>query len=110
MPSSALRPCAMPACPVLVREGYCPAHARLVERARPNRDVRRWYATVRWFRLRAQVLFEAAQTCAGCGHVDAALDVDHVVPHRGDPVLFWSRGNLQALCKSCHSRKTSRGE
>jgi len=28
--------------------------------------------------------------------------VDHVVPHRGDPVLFWDRSNWQALCKLCH--------
>lgn len=33
--------------------------------------------------------------------------VDHVVPHRGDKNLFWNaRGNWQALCVSCHSRKT----
>ena len=27
---------------------------------------------------------------------------DHIEPHRGDPVLFWSRANLQCLCKPCH--------
>jgi 5-methylcytosine-specific restriction protein A len=32
---------------------------------------------------------------------------DHVIPHRGDPVLFWDeQGNWQALCKDCHDRKT----
>jgi 5-methylcytosine-specific restriction protein A len=36
-------------------------------------------------------------------------DVDHIEPHRGDPRLFWSRGNLQGLCRPCHTRKT-RGE
>jgi hypothetical protein len=32
---------------------------------------------------------------------------DHVVPHRGDPDLFW-QGALQSLCATCHSlRKQS---
>lgn len=30
--------------------------------------------------------------------------VDHIVPHKGNPVLFWSRSNLQSLCKLCHDR------
>jgi 5-methylcytosine-specific restriction protein A len=32
--------------------------------------------------------------------------VDHVVPHRGDQTLFWDQANWQAMCESCHSRKT----
>jgi 5-methylcytosine-specific restriction protein A len=35
-----------------------------------------------------------------------ATVVDHIVPHRGDPELFWKEDNLQPLCASCHSRKT----
>jgi len=32
---------------------------------------------------------------------------DHVIPHRGDPLLFWDeRFNWQALCKDCHDRKS----
>jgi len=39
----------------------------------------------------------------------AAL-VDHVVPHQGNPVLFWDEiNNWQSLCPSCHSRKTASG-
>jgi len=33
-----------------------------------------------------------------------ATVVDHIVPHRGDKRLFWSRSNWQPLCQSCHSR------
>jgi 5-methylcytosine-specific restriction protein A len=33
-------------------------------------------------------------------------EVDHIVPHLGDKDLFWDEKNLQALCKSCHSKKT----
>ena len=28
--------------------------------------------------------------------------VDHVVPHRGDRMLFWDSTNWQALCSACH--------
>jgi len=31
---------------------------------------------------------------------------DHIVPHRGDQVLFWDEGNWQSLCTPCHTRKT----
>ncbi|MCT9125512.1 HNH endonuclease [Cupriavidus gilardii] len=33
--------------------------------------------------------------------------VDHIVPHKGDSKLFWSRSNWQALCKPCHDRKAA---
>lgn len=45
-------------------------------------------------------------TCAAAGRPVPATVVDHITPHRGDPVLFWSRSNHQALCKPCHDRKT----
>jgi 5-methylcytosine-specific restriction protein A len=34
--------------------------------------------------------------------------VDHVVPHRGDAILFWDRANWQSMCKPCHDTKTTR--
>ena len=61
-------------------------------------------------RLRFAVLLTANHTCATCGRICLELDIDHITPHRGDPVLFWDRNNLQALCRSCHSKKTTRGE
>jgi 5-methylcytosine-specific restriction protein A len=33
--------------------------------------------------------------------------VDHIVPHRGDLTVFWDRSRWQALCASCHGRKTA---
>ncbi|WP_456297628.1 HNH endonuclease signature motif containing protein [Kineothrix alysoides] len=35
-----------------------------------------------------------------------ATVVDHVIPHRGDPILFWDKRNWQPLCKTCHDKKT----
>jgi 5-methylcytosine-specific restriction enzyme A len=43
--------------------------------------------------------------CVECGRV--ATVVDHRVPHRGDPAVFWNRGRWQSMCASCHSRKTA---
>lgn len=42
------------------------------------------------------------------GRVVAAKVVDHIVPHRGDPALFWDATNHQALCVRCHNAKTAR--
>jgi len=97
--------CAQPGCGVLVRRGRCAAH--LVRRE--NYRARRWYCTARWFTLRAQVLLEAAYTCAVCERVTQRLEVDHITKHQGNPALFWDRANLQALCPSCHYDKTRRG-
>lgn len=35
------------------------------------------------------------------------LDVDHIIPHRGDDALRLALSNLQTLCNVCHSRKTA---
>lgn len=78
-----------------------------VDRDRAERNEgRSWYKTAAWRRLRWQVLTEALFTCARCGvslgHVTSGLVCDHIRPHKGDPALFWDRGNLQCLCKPCH--------
>lgn len=72
---------------------------------------RKWYHLARWKRLRIEIFHRDAFTCQhpDCGVIIAdtsRLVVDHRTPHRGNPHLFWSEGNLQTLCKSCHdSRK-----
>ena len=62
----------------------------------------------RWQRLAKRFLAEVEhslyRTCAKEGRTVAAQVVDHIVPHRGDPALFWDRTNWQGLCKSHHSR------
>lgn len=44
----------------------------------------------------------------GRGDVPSQV-VDHIVPHRGNDLLFWDEANWQALCAECHNRKTGRG-
>lgn len=52
--------------------------------------------------LAAHPLCQCPQCQEGTVRVLAATVVDHKVPHRGDPVLFWDRTNWQALSKPCH--------
>jgi 5-methylcytosine-specific restriction protein A len=47
--------------------------------------------------------------CEQHGRVTQAIVVDHIQPHRGNKLLFWSRANWQPLCAACHNRKTGRG-
>jgi hypothetical protein len=36
--------------------------------------------------------------------------VDHIIPHRGDQVLFWDEDNWQSLCTYCHNSTKRRIE
>lgn len=51
--------------------------------------------------------------CAMClkrGKVTPCQCVDHIIPHRGDPVLFWDEDNWQSLCNPCHNGPKRREE
>ena len=48
--------------------------------------------------------------CADHGQVVAATVVDHIVPHKGNAKLFWSRSNWQSLCYNCHNSIKQRME
>lgn len=110
MPVSPALPCRVSTCRYMQP---CPVHAQQLARAardaRPHWDG--WYRTAKWRRLRARRLDESP-LCVEClvvAVIIAATDVDHVVPHRGDPVLFWDYANTQSLCHQHHSQKTGRG-
>lgn len=82
---------------------------RTQERSRTSRNgtpTQRGY-DARWRRFRLHFLAQHPM-CEAPGCQYPANEVDHVVPHRGDRVLFWDPTNLQALCQSCHSAKTAR--
>jgi hypothetical protein len=66
----------------------------------------------KWQQARLAYLAEHP-LCAACqarGIVRYACVVDHILPHRGDKVLFWDRRNWQALCKGCHDGDKQRLE
>jgi 5-methylcytosine-specific restriction enzyme A len=112
MPQRAKHPCAAHGCAALIEAGrYCVEHTpnQSQREARPNAHQRGYGA--QWQRLRLRVL-RSHPLCADPfgeharrSEVIAATDIDHIVAKR--------RGgrdednNLQALCHSCHSRKTN---
>lgn len=126
IPRAAPRPCLVPRCPgFAVAYGRCEAHQGRAPRRSSDaafdaqrastQPWRAWYGTKRWQALRDEVLARdplcRCELCqAGARRVRPSTVVDHIVPHRGDPDLFWSRENLQGLAKTCHDRKTRRGQ
>jgi 5-methylcytosine-specific restriction enzyme A len=65
--------------------------------------------TSRWRKASKQFLYShpLCLLCMAAGKTVAAGLVDHRIPHRGDMKLFWEQSNWQALCKTCHDRKTA---
>ena len=112
-PFAPMHPCGFPGCPTLVNSAHrrCEKH-RIQERkeidqlrgsaARQGYDAR-WRAA----RKRYLTIHPLCAECERVGRLTAATVVDHIVPHKGDPNLFWNEPNWQALCKRCHNQKTA---
>ena len=114
MPLAAPTPCRHPGCgAVLAKPGYCDAHRVAVHRdygrARRGFDTERgFYRSAAWRAVRAAFLREhsVCTRCQGHGRVVVAVVADHVLPLKDGGARFdWA--NLQALCVSCHNRKTA---
>jgi len=105
MPYKSKRPCGYPGCPNLVEAGvtYCPVH-------KPVRKNASAYYDRRWQKVRAAYLAKHP-LCADCQiarRLTPATDVHHIVkPSDGGSDRD---ENLMGLCKSCHSRRTAKGE
>jgi len=107
--------CNEPDCPELTLEPYCDEHRRAQQRDERARYPRQQYGA-EWDRIRRrQLRRQPTCQCAdpGCrcaGHCTAtAAEVDHVVGlrHFTTRAVAHQDGNLQSLCKPCHSRKTA---
>ena len=107
MPRKPQRPCRHPGCPNLSDGVYCAAHKSqyMRENAAQRGYGSRWKVARKHFLDRHPLCVE----CLKNGKMTPATVVDHIVPHRGDPRLFWDNANWQALCKSCHDHKTGTG-
>ena len=108
MPRIPDHPCAHPGCPKLVSRGkkYCDIHMGMHPEEIRSASKRGY--TSKWNRARKRFL-EKHPLCVQCmkeGRYVKATDVDHIIPHRGDPILFWDETNWQPFCHSCHSIKT----
>ncbi len=55
-------------------------------------------------------LYPHCVMCAASGINNLASVVDHIIPHKGDDVLFWSRSNWQSLCHPHHNSTKQRLE
>jgi 5-methylcytosine-specific restriction protein A len=115
-PFAPSHPCGFPGCPKLVDSANrrCEKH-RIKERkeidqrrgsaAHRGYDAR-WRASRRGFLSTHPLCME----CQRMGVITTATVVDHIIPHRGDPSLFWDQSNWQAMCKQCHDRKTAKAD
>jgi 5-methylcytosine-specific restriction protein A len=94
------------------RGGRCTKHAVQIRKevdARRGTSAQRGYGA-KWQQARAGYL-RLHPLCVQCekqGRVFPATELDHIVPHKGDMVLFWTRSNWQGLCKPHHDSKTAR--
>ena len=114
MPYKPYVPCRHPGCSALVPPGqkYCEAHKPLHPEEVRAASKRGYNA--RWEKESKRFLVEHP-LCVRCmrknppRYVKATV-VDHIIPHRGDPTLFWDESNWQPLCKKCHDQKTRNEE
>lgn len=119
MPVKPKKACNVHLCPNLTDGRFCDKHQKKheenVQKSKRDYDKNRGSATkrgynYRWQKAREQFLYEHP-LCASCmkyGLIVPSKVVDHVIAHKGDNELFWDESNWQALCKSCHDRKTSK--
>jgi len=114
MPYKPATPCRQPGCPRLCNDksGYCAEHKKEHQRQQDKErgsSTQRGYGR-RWGRRRARYLREhpLCVICLEEERTTAATIVDHVIPPRGDPELFWDENNWQSLCKFHHDQKTAK--
>ncbi len=111
MPVRPKHPCNYQGCNQLTNNRYCEYHTK---QTRQQHDryrgsaAQRGYDT-RWQKYREQYLRDHP-LCVKCLKLNKLIEstvVDHIIPHKGDMVLFWDTKNHQALCKRCHDIKTA---
>lgn len=101
MPNRPPHYCNTPGCGNLTHNRFCKEHAAQKEKERQAKETWRDYNSPEWKYNRATVL-RLEPSCRVCN--SKATVVDHIKPlkqggtHKLD--------NLQALCKTCHDRKT----
>lgn len=103
----------MQGCGELTNGRYCDHHRQHAEAAARDKDRARGTAAQRgygskWQRerlayLRQHPICAIRHHCRGA----PATVVEHIVPHRGDMKLMWSRSNWQPACKRCADWKTA---
>ena len=111
MPYKAPKLCSHQGCGNLVQVGdiYCPDHKPLhkADYKRKHPEYNRLYTSSRW-RAYRQMYLAAHPLCVnyiGCHAASTVLD--HIKDHDGNYELFWDHTNHQAMCATCHNKKTA---
>ena len=72
-----------------------------------------FYTSKRWRDIRIKVIRRDKYKCQQCGVLclgkakgKPSPEVDHIQERKTHPQLAYNMGNLQVLCRSCHSKKT----
>ena len=111
MPHKPKKPCAYPGCPKLTDGQYCAEHKKLMDkqydmyvRSRPAYE---FYHSHAWKKKRQDFLIEHpfCEECRRQGRLTKATLVDHIIPIGMGGATFDDE-NLQALCASCHGKKS----
>lgn len=87
------------------------------KRYSPDKQVRAWYRSSRWLKLRMEVLVRDLFFCQRTGVLlvsgktapNSAV-VHHKTPHKGDERLFWDINNLEAVSKEWHDSEAQAQE
>ena len=105
-----MKPCKFPMCPNLCEGRYCEQHKALEKSSwkECKRDTKVMNARYgrEWKRIRAMFIdgHPFCEICLKDNKFTHTEEVHHILPlSKGGTHSF---GNLQALCKSCHSRIT----
>lgn len=107
----AKRPCLVSSCAGFsTNGGYCEHHQdkiRKQDKARGNSHQRGY--DHKWRKERDKYLQDHPLCVEHLKRnmLMPATVVDHIIAHKGDKELFWDKSNWQALCESCHNRKTA---
>jgi 5-methylcytosine-specific restriction enzyme A len=119
MPFKSKKPCSYPGCSELVSSSYCEKHQKIHDESREiqrrqSGDIHRSLDLLKmydrkWKKRRAVHLTSHpwCEDCMSRGIYEPATEVHHMIPHKGDQVLFMT-SPLLSLCKPCHSSRTNR--
>ena len=110
MPTRAKRPCNHRGCTVKINGRYCDEHngdADKRQSAARRGYGRGWQKIRRIYLRRHPLCVDLFAIHADDGTFALATDVDHIIRRRAGGSD--EAGNLQALCHSCHSKKTALG-
>lgn len=92
-----------------IDQKFCEKHKGAARKERWRKSANERGYGYKWQKLRDWFIgrHPLCEECLKHHRITQATDVDHIIPHKGNPKLFWDVNNLQALCHACHSRKTA---